>query len=137
VTGSSTGMMMAEVTMKYALLIYVNPDTDRTVPPPPQAYPTWVDYIRAVKNSGQLVAAERLADTDTSTSVRVRGSERLLTDGPFAETKEHLLGFCLLDVPDIDTALNWAAKMPITHFGTVELRPIKDGDPWQAVLNEP
>jgi hypothetical protein len=60
----------------------------------------------------------------------------MLTDGPFAETKEHLLGFYLIDVPDLDSALDWAGKMPHLGHGTVEVRPVMEGMAWQAVLNE-
>jgi hypothetical protein len=64
----------------------------------------------------------------------MREGGRLLTDGPFMETKEHLLGFYLLDVPDLDTALDWAAKMPIMKYGTVEIRPVLEGQAWRAPL---
>src|SRR5262249_43215930 len=63
--------------------------------------------------------------------------ERLLTDGPFAETKEHLLGFYLLEAGSLDVALDWAAKMPIMHYGTVEVRPVKEGMRWQTALSDP
>ena len=64
-----------------------------------------------------------------------RAGERLLTDGPFMETKEHLLGFYLLDVPDLDTALDWAARMPIMRYGTVEVRPVVERHAeWQTAL---
>src|SRR5438552_6875558 len=84
--------------MKYALLIYSAPDTSER--PYAEAREAWVDYARAVKEAGILLGAEQLAETDTATSVRVRGGQRLLTDGPFLETKEHLGGFFLIDVPD-------------------------------------
>ncbi len=121
--------------MKYALLIYADPAvrTDEVVAP--DAYPNWVDYTQALHDSGALVAAEHLFETDTATTVRHRG-ERLLTDGPFAETKEHLLGFFLIDVPGLDDALEWAARMPLIGFGTVEVRGARSGMPWQAVLDD-
>jgi hypothetical protein len=64
----------------------------------------------------------------------MRAGSRLLTDGPFIETKEHLLGFYLLDVPDLDTALEWASKMPIVRYGTVEVRPVLEGQAWRKPL---
>ncbi len=67
--------------------------------------------------------------------MRVRGGDRLVTDGPFMETKEHLLGFFLIDVPDLDTALDWAARMPNTAYGTTEVRAAMSGQSWQALLD--
>jgi hypothetical protein len=124
-----------EVTVKYALLIYSAPGArEQAGPVPPGVIDDWIAYTRALKDSGSLLGAEQLAGTDTATSVRVRGEGRLLTDGPFVETKEHLLGFFLLDVPDLDTALDWAAKMPTAAHGTVEVRAVQTGRPWQAIL---
>jgi len=118
--------------MKYALLIYSAPATSQ--PPDPGVREAWVEYTRAVKEAGVLLGAEQLAGTDTATSVRVRGGERLLTDGPFLETKEHLGGFFLIDVPDLDAALDWAARMPSAAAGTTEVRAVRTGMAWQAVL---
>jgi hypothetical protein len=122
--------------MKYALLIYSPSSQEECAPPDGgDISASVVDYVRAVRDAGVLVAAEQLTHTDTATSVRVRGEDRLLTDGPFMETKEHLLGFFLLDVPDLDAALDWAARMPMARFGTVEVRAVKTGRAWQAVLD--
>jgi len=85
--------------------------------------------------AGVLVAAEQLTHTETATSVRVRGDDRLITDGPFMETKEHLLGFYLIDVPDLDAALDWATRMPAVNGGTVEVRAAISGMAWQKVLD--
>jgi len=120
--------------MKYALLIYAAPGASEQAAPAAGVISDWVAYTRAMKESGALVAAEQLTGTDTATSVRVRGEDRLLTDGPFMETKEHLLGFFLIDVPDLDAALGWAAQMPTAGHGTVEVRAVQTGRPWQAVL---
>ena len=117
--------------MKYALLIYSDWDTSGI---PAGAREGWIEYARAVKEAGILLGAEQLAGTDTATSVRVRGGQRLLTDGPFLETKEHLGGFFLIDVPDLDTALDWAARMPHATSGTAEVRAVRTGMDWQAVL---
>src|SRR4030088_2232111 len=113
--------------MHYALLIYRSPDASTTAAPidvadraPDGVIDSWFDYTRAMKEAGVLAGTEQLRATDTATSVRVRAGERLLTDGPFVETKEHLLGFYLVDVPDLNTAVEWAARMPIVRRGTVE-----------------
>jgi len=82
-------------------------------------------YTRALKSAGALVALEALQEVDTATTVRLRGGERLLTDGPFVETKEYLLGFYLVEVPDLDAAIDWAARMPHIRHGTVEVRPVQ------------
>ncbi|HEY6278089.1 MAG TPA: YciI family protein [Streptosporangiaceae bacterium] len=121
--------------MKYALLIFGAPGaSDQAGPLPAGIITDWVAYTQAVKDSGGLLAAERLAAKDTATCVRVRGDDRLLTDGPFMETKEHLLGFFLVEVPDLDTALDWAARMPSAATGTIEVRAVRTGEPWQAIL---
>jgi hypothetical protein len=122
--------------MKYALLIYAMPESAGTAEPRQGegVISSWLDYTVAIRESGALIAAEQLDQADTATSVCLRGGERLLTDGPFMETKEHLGGFYLIDVPDLDTALDWAARMPIMRYGTVEVRPVREGQAWQAGL---
>ena len=112
--------------MKYALLIYNAPETRAEVSPEPEgAYRDWVAYFDAAKEAGVFVAAEGLDGIGTATTVR-RGpaGEILRTDGPFAETKEHLFGFYLIDVPDLDAAIKWAARMPVVRHGAVEIRPM-------------
>ena len=121
--------------MKYALLIYAAPGAaDGVQPGDDGVINSWFDYTVAMKESGALLGAEQLAHIDTATSVTRRCGERLLTDGPHIETKEHLLGFYLLDVPDLDAALDWAGKMPVVRYGTVEVRPVLEGQMWQAAL---
>jgi hypothetical protein len=121
--------------MKYALLIYAVPGAaDGVQPADDGVIDSWIDYTAATKQAGVLLAAERLAHVDTATSVTLQGGQRLLTDGPYIETKEHLLGFYLVDVPDLDTALDWAARMPVVRYGTVEVRPVREGETWRAPL---
>lgn len=111
--------------MRYALLIYLAPAADAdTNSGADEVYDNWVDYTKALKSAGALVAVEQLQSVDTATSVRLRDGERLLTDGPFIETKEHLLGFYLVELPDLDAALDWAARMPHRRLATVEVRPV-------------
>jgi hypothetical protein len=121
--------------MKYALLVYATPGAAEGVRPADDGViDSWVDYTATLKEYGSLLAAEQLAHVETATSVRMQQGERLLTDGPFVETKEHLLGFYLIDVPDLDTALDWAGKMPIVRYGTVEVRPVLEGQAWRAPM---
>ena len=88
-------------------------------------------YEKGGGGSGKLVeTGHQLAPPATAKTVRSSG----VTDGPFMETKEHLGGFYLIDVPDLDTALDWAARMPIMRYGTVEVRPVREGQAWQAGL---
>jgi hypothetical protein len=86
-----------------------------------QAYGTYTAELQA---SGKHVAGDALQPVDTATSVRVRDGETLTTDGPFAETKEVLGGYYLIDVETLDEALAWAAKLPGSWYGTVEVRPL-------------
>jgi hypothetical protein len=120
--------------MKYALLIYATPERAEGAPSVEGVYDSWLDYTVALRESGALLGAEQLDQADTATAITLQGGERLLTDGPFMETKEHLGGFYLIDVPDLDTALDWAAKMPIMRYGTVEVRPVREGEAWRAGL---
>ncbi|HSR86117.1 MAG TPA: YciI family protein [Streptosporangiaceae bacterium] len=120
--------------MKYALLIYATPGGAADAKSVDGVYDSWLDYTTALRESGALLGAEQLDQVDTATTVSLQGGERLLTDGPFMETKEHLGGFYLIDVPDLDTALDWAAKMPIMRYGTVEVRPVAEGGAWRAGL---
>ena len=118
--------------MKYALLIYATPGASEGVRPADDGViDSWLDYTAVMKESGSLLGAEQLAPVDTATCLTMHAGDRLLTDGPFIETKEHLLGFYLLDVPDLDTALDWAGKMPIVRYGAVEIRPVLEGQAWR------
>lgn len=121
--------------MRYAMLIYNPPETRAEVSPEEDGlYDDWVEYIESIKEAGVLLSVEQLHGVDTATSVRLSGEERALTDGPFAETKEHLLGFYLIEVPNLDAAIEWAAKMPVVRRGTVEIRPVKVGMAWHRAL---
>lgn len=106
--------------MQYLLLIYTPTDAE----PDPAMHPVWMDYTRQLQESGAMVAGDALQGLDTAQTVRVRDGETLVTDGPFAETREMLAGYYLIDVPDLDAALGWAAKIPSVGFGSVEVRPV-------------
>ena len=86
--------------------------------------PKWFEYTTALQESGAMVAGDALEPIDTATTVRVRDGETVISDGPFAETKEALGGYYLVDVPDLDAALAWAAKIPNVGYGSVEVRPV-------------
>src|SRR5919198_2834660 len=112
--------------MKYAFTIYVDEaqreaasEEDRTAMS--QAYGV---LTQEMQEKGVLVAGEGLYPTPTATTVQVREGDRSVTDGPFAETKEQLGGFYVLDCKDLDEAIELAAKIPAAQHGSVEVRPI-------------
>jgi hypothetical protein len=110
------------------LLIYGDPSE---APPEAQSeeqMQRWFEYTNDLQAAGAMKAGDALQMPDTATTVRVRDGETLLTDGPFAETKEILGGFYIIDVEDLDTALGWAAKMPNIAYGSVEVRPVMTFD---------
>ncbi|MCG5217758.1 YciI family protein [Streptosporangium soli] len=87
----------------------------------------WMAYDMEVKEAGIWVSGESLADLVTATTVRVgQDGRRTVTDGPFAETREVLGGFYVIDVPDLDVALDWAARCPGARDGSVVVRPVAD-----------
>ena len=85
-----------------------------------EAYRAFTDEIRT---AGLYVDGNPLEPVATATTIRLRGGKRLVTDGPFAESKEHLVGYYLIDVPDLDAALTVAARIPSATTGAVEVRP--------------
>jgi len=111
--------------MQYMLLIYNSGDWQDLSPEQQQeiggAYFAFTEELQA---AGKMVAGDALQPTSTATSVRVRDGETLTTDGPFAETKEVLGGYYLIDVESLDEALSWAAKIPGAAHGTIEVRPV-------------
>jgi hypothetical protein len=121
-----------DTTMQYLLLIYSPVEGGPSPEEAAAEYPRWMQYTEDLKSSGVFVAGEALQDGATATTVRVRGGQRNATDGPFAETKELLGGFYMVDVPDLDAALELAAKMPNIEYGSVEVRPVMVFDMAQA-----
>ena len=110
--------------MQYALLFYT-PDTFSELPPEVQSdhLARMGAWMKSLREAGVLRSALRLAPATAATSVRHDGDDVLITDGPFAETKEILGGFALIDVADLDAALTWAKRCPLSRSGTVEVRP--------------
>jgi hypothetical protein len=86
--------------------------------------PRWFEYTQMLQDDGVHVAGDALHGAEAATTVRVRDGETNITDGPFAETKELLGGYYLIDVQDLDTALKYAAQMPNIAYGSVEVRPV-------------
>ena len=84
----------------------------------------WSEYSKALVDAGAFVSGEGLQTSTTATTLRVQDGERLLTDGPFAETKEEFGGFYLIDAPDLDVAIELAAKIPAVERGAIEIRPV-------------
>ena len=109
--------------MQYALTIYAAP-RELT---PEEGQAMSADYMKVteeMRGAGAFVAGEGLQPVSTATTVRVPNGERIVTDGPFAETKESLGGFYLLECKDLDEAIDWAAKIPGAKNGCVEVRPV-------------
>ena len=112
--------------MKYAFLIYDDEKTwqNITAADGQKVMAEYMAYTRALKEAGVHLGGAPLQPTRTATSVRERAGKTLTTDGPFAETKEQLGGFYLVELPDLDEALRWAARCPGARYGTVEVRPV-------------
>ena len=94
----------------------------------------WELYTRALHEAGVLLGGHGLEGVDASTTVRVRTNQRVLTDGPFAESKEHLIGYYVIEADDLDRALDWAAKAPNARIGSVEVRPLLADSSTETVL---
>jgi len=110
--------------MKYVCLVYLAPDKLHAVPDS-----ECMNCGEAFMKSGLLVAAEALEPIETATTVRVRNGKVAITDGPFAETKEQLAGFYLLEARDLNEAIQMAAKIPPAREGSIEVRPVRQLDP--------
>lgn len=108
--------------MKYMLLIYE--DDAARVAHMDEWMPHCSAYVQAMVKAGVYVAGDRLRGADTATSVRVVAGSPVVVDGPYAEAKEQLGGYHVIDVADLDTALEWAARCPSAARGTVEVRPL-------------
>jgi hypothetical protein len=107
--------------MKYVCLVYLADEKLRAVPDE-----ECVACGAGLRQSGRLVAAEALQPIDTATTVRVRNGKVSVTDGPFAETKEQLAGFYLIEARDLNDAIQAASKIPPAREGSVEVRPVRE-----------
>lgn len=112
--------------MQYLLLIYGNEaamlsaDKETTI----QMIAAYTAYTESMKQAGVYVGSNRLRPTSSAKTVRSPAGKSHVLDGPFAETKEHLGGYYLIEAPDLDAALSWAARCPAAAHGAVEVRPV-------------
>ena len=117
--------------MKYMLLICRDePVWDKlTLPERQQIYAETRKLSEELTARGQFLAGHPLHPSTSATSVRVRDGQRLVTDGPFAETREQLGGYMLIDVADLDEAIAIAGRIPLARTSTIEIRPVREGQP--------
>lgn len=112
--------------MKYLCLIYSDEQRIATLPPEQgkSLLGEYNSFRESINQSGHLISAERLQPTHTATTIRSRDGKISMTDGPFAETKEQLGGFFLIEARDLNDAIQVASRLPATRHGSVEVRPI-------------
>jgi hypothetical protein len=112
--------------VQYMLLIYDDESVWTGMPEEERnsVMQEYVAYTEALRDAGKYVAADALQPTSTAKTIQVRDGAPLTTDGPFAETKEQLGGYYVVDVDSEEEALEWAAKIPSARFGKIEVRPV-------------
>ena len=114
--------------MRYACLVYLEQSNLDALPP--SEWNALIDqhlaYDAELEKSGHFLAGAPLEPVSAATLVRVRGGKVSVTDGPFAETKEHLGGFILIEARDLNEAIQVASKIPVARFGTIEVRPVRE-----------
>jgi len=112
--------------MKYLLLIYENEASWAGLPEAEQGkvFQEYMDYTARIRKNGNYVAGEALQPTSTATTVRSKDGKTIATDGPFAETREQLGGFYMVEAKDLDEAIALAAGIPAVRTGSIEVRPI-------------
>jgi hypothetical protein len=115
-----------DTAMKYMLLIYANESAFQGLPKAEaeRGMAAYQAYTEAMQQAGVRVASDRLQPVASATTVRVADGKTSVLNGPYAETREQLGGFYMIDVPDLDAALSWAARCPGASHGVVEVRPI-------------
>jgi hypothetical protein len=114
--------------VQYLLLIYDDESVwaNMTQEQTQEIMGQYLDYSEKVFAAGVAKAGDALQPTSAATTVRVRDGQTVTTDGPFAETKEQLGGYYLIDVPDLDAAIEWAARIPSAGIGSIEVRPVME-----------
>jgi hypothetical protein len=118
---------------QYMLLVYQEELDPAEQAEREKALPMLVELHASLREAGLLVGVQALRSTESATSVRVRGGETDITDGPFAVTKEVLAGYYILDCADLDEAIKQAERLPMARWGTVEVRPIVPAEEWLKV----
>lgn len=111
--------------MKYLCLVYSDEEKLHSLPESP-ADAECMAYAETLDRSGHLIAGQALESVQTATTVRVRNGKVAVTDGPFAETKEQLAGFYLVDARDLDEAIQIASRIPPARVGSIEVRPVRE-----------
>jgi hypothetical protein len=110
--------------MRYALLVCVDENTELSEKDIERQYTEFMGFQDEMEARGVLVSRERLRPTSLSTTVRVRDAGLVVADGPFAETKEQIAGFYVIECEDLDEAIEIAARNPGARYGTIEVRPV-------------
>jgi hypothetical protein len=120
--------------MRYAMLIYSDQEpwfelsAEEAAKASAESLPKWNDFFGELGQADPNMSGKELDDIRTAKTVRVRDGELMVTDGPFAETKEQIGGFFDTNLPDLDTALEYAAKIPASEYGSIEVRPVVERD---------
>ncbi len=116
--------------MKYLLALYADPAVAPAEGSPEQGaeMQQWFAYTTELTQAGAMLGGEGLQGAETATTVRVRNGSTITSDGPFAETKEVLGGYYLIEAADLDAAISWAEKVPNVGYGTVEVWPVMEYD---------
>ena len=112
--------------MQYLLMIYGNESAMLDAPKEAssEVLAAYTAYTQAIKQAGVLVGSNRLRPTSEATTARTPSGKKNVVNGPFAETKEQLGGYYLIEAPDLDAALSWAARCPGAQYGAIEVRPV-------------
>jgi hypothetical protein len=112
--------------MKYLLMIYAQEKAFLSFSPEDQArgMEAYMAYTEALRKAGAFVSSDRLQPTSSATTVRVADGKTQVLNGPYTETREQFGGFYMIEAPDLDAALAWAARCPGAHHGIVEVRPV-------------
>jgi hypothetical protein len=111
---------------EYLMLIYMPAENPLSPEEMAEMFPKWDAYTESLRDAGLFLGGNALQGVEVATTVRERGGETHITDGPFAETKEVLGGYYLVEAPDLDTVLEHAARIPNIAYGSLEVRPILD-----------